>query len=128
MLRQIKYLDNYHIDAIEPEEDKDSLDDKLLEASIAREKTFILSKFAKFHNFSVDELLSWAKDALNAMPEEDDEDLLIKKKIKKPERKHKAFEKETFDVFDYENENELENEDSPDENTPKDIKKKMWRS
>lgn len=62
------------------------------------------------------------------MPSEDNEDNLLKKKIKKHERKYKAFEKETFDVFDYNDNDELENEEFPDDNTPKEVKARMWRS
>ncbi len=77
------------------------------------------------------EMITLASEATGNMPEEDDEDVMIKKKIKNHDRKSKAFEKETFDLFDYENETETElgNEDYSDtENTPKDIRKKMWRS
>lgn len=74
-------------------------------------------------------MVKWTHEAIELMPEEEDEDEIIKNKIKNHERKSKAFEKETFDVFDYNEDEELENEDNSDrENSQKDSKTKMWRS
>lgn len=50
------------------------------------------------------------------------------KRVKRHDRKNEAFEKETFEVFDYNNDTDLDNEEASDDNTPKDSKKKMWRS
>lgn len=128
MLRQVKYIDDDHVDAIEPEDTTIEKSDSFLEEINAmEEKIFVLSKFAKFQFLSVDDLQSWAEEALKWIHEEDDEGTLIKKKVKRHDRKNEAFEKETFEVFDY-NDDELENEELPDDSTPKDVKKKMWRS
>lgn len=49
MLRQVKYIDDIHVDAIEPQGERiDFLEDELLEQKVADEKRFILSKFTKF--------------------------------------------------------------------------------
>jgi hypothetical protein len=126
MLSQVKYIDDIHIDAIDPDDEPtDFLEDELLEHKIADEKRFILSKFTKFDIFSAKRLFDYAADALQLMPSEDNEENLLKKKVKRHERKNKAFEKETFDVFDYDYDDELDNEEGTDENTKKILNKKM---
>lgn len=125
----MKYIDNIHVDAIEAEEEEKFIEQDLIEARTVEEKVFILSKFAKFSILRYNDLISLANEAISSMPEEDAEDVLIKKKIKNHDRKSKAFEKETFDVFDYEDETELGNEEYTDiEQTPKDIKRKQART
>jgi predicted HicB family RNase H-like nuclease len=65
MLRQVKYIDDDHVDAIEPEDTTIEKSDSFLEEINAmEEKIFVLSKFAKFQFLSVDDLQSWAEEAL----------------------------------------------------------------
>lgn len=129
MLRQVKYIDDFHVNAIEPEPAKqDYLEEAMLEYKIADEKQFILSKFAKFDCLQLNEIFCLADEALQKLPQDEKDDGLVKKKVKRHERKYEAFEKETFEVFDYGNDDGSDIDDFPDENTPKDIKKKMWRS
>lgn len=82
IIRQVRYIDNIHVDAIEPEEDKQFVEHDFVEASVVEEKVFVLSKFAKFSILKFDDLIRLADEAIRAMPEEEDEDALIKKSIK----------------------------------------------
>lgn len=66
MLRQVKYIDDVHVDAIEPEEPLDKSGDTLIkECDILEERIYVLSKFAKFRCFSIDDLQHWADESLN---------------------------------------------------------------
>lgn len=52
--------------------------------------------------------------------------MIIKKQVRRPERKLEAFEKETFDIFEDFNDSEFESE--PEESKHTDTKKRMYRS
>lgn len=58
------------------------MEEDFVEASVVEEKVFVLSKFAKFSVLKFSDLIRLADEAIRAMPEEDDEDALIKKNIK----------------------------------------------
>jgi len=65
MLRQVKYVDDDHVDTIEPEDTTIEKSDSFLEEINAmEEKIFVLSKFAKFQFLNVDDLQLWAEEAL----------------------------------------------------------------
>jgi len=131
MLSQVKFIDDFNVEAIEP--DLVTCDRTPLmvdEYQIAEIKQFVLSKFTKFPCFKVQDLLEWADEALQLIHEEDDEQTLIIKKVKRHDRKSETFQKETFEVFDYEDDtDEIESDDNhEDRSEATDTKKHMWRS
>ena len=100
-LPNVKYIDETYRDAImaaEPEEIEST--DVISELDWIDELAYILPKFAGFSQFGLQELENMAKEALKQMGSEDDELMIIKKQVRRPERKNEAFEKETFDIFD----------------------------
>jgi hypothetical protein len=130
LLSQVKFIDDFYIDAIKPEDESiDRTNLNIYEYDVAEERQFILSKFAKFSCLKIDDLLEWTQEALDSIHEEDSEEMLIKKKVKRHDRKSEAFQKETFDVFDYnDRDDELENEEISDDASTKDTRKQMYRS
>lgn len=66
MLRQVKYIDDIHVEAIEPEDSTGHTADSVIkECDILEERIYVLSKFSKFRFFNVDDLQHWADEALN---------------------------------------------------------------
>ena len=129
ILPSLKYLDDIHIGAIEAEEEIKIIDTKPTKESfvVLDEKYFILSKFAKF-SIPVDELEMLGDEALDCIGEEDDEDTILKKQIKRHERKNEVFEKETFDLFDDWQDSELDYDSEADNSKFKETKQKMAKS
>ena len=129
MLKQIKYLDDLHVKAIEHEEPPYEIENLGKESlTVLEEKLFVLSKFSPFGCFKVDDLERWADEALDAMGEEDSEENILKKHVKRHDRKNEAFEKETFDLMEDYVDSDAENEIEQETNKTKDTKQKMWRS
>lgn len=67
-----------------------------------------------------------ADEALEQISKEDDELTIIKKQVRRPERKNEAFEKETFDIFEDYIDSDQEND--PEDSKQNDTKKRMYRS
>jgi hypothetical protein len=128
MLPQVTYIDDLHRNLIFPAPEVDELDeleDDSLKAF--EESSFIIQKFTGFSQFGLIELEKLAKEALDQMETEDDELMIIKKQVRRHERKNEAFEKETFDLFDDYIDTDIENE--PEESTNTDsVKKWMFKS
>ena len=128
LLPQLRFLDDLHIDAINKDEVvlpqfkfvKDTL-------TVIEEKFFILSKFSKF-SFKIDELENLADEALDWIGEEDNEEMIIKLQVKRHERKNEAFEKETFEMFDEEQDSLFDNDSYLDNSKLIDTKQRMFRS
>ena len=128
MLQNLKYLDDMHIGAIEEEKSNEIPIISSKESFIVLdEKYFVLSKFAKF-SISIDELELLADQALDWIGEEDDEDTILKKQVKRHERKNEAFEKETFDLFYDCQDSEFENDSEFDNPKLRESKQKMSKS
>ena len=76
LLPQVKFIDDFYVEAIRPEEEPaEAADLNILEYDIAEERQLILSKFAKFSCFKLDDLLAWAQEALESIHEEGDEEM-----------------------------------------------------
>lgn len=125
-LRHLKFIDDLHVGVISPFEVRPTSPDLKDNFSLAKEKNYVLSKFANFDFLKFEEINKLADDAIEMIDKEDSEEVIIMKQVKRHERKNEAFEKETFDIFDDWNESEPDSEQEDAKDT--DTKKRMWRS
>ena len=99
-LRHLKFIDDLHVGVISPFEVRPTSPDLKDNFSLAKEKNYVLSKFANFDFLKFEEINKLADDAIEMIDKEDSEEVIIMKQVKRHERKNEAFEKETFDIFD----------------------------
>lgn len=102
MLPRVTFIDGIHSEDIKPLIDEEEDEAESIDEHFGyQEKFFILSKFVKFdHILDIEECQKLANEAISHMAEEDDELMIIKNHVRRPERKNEAFEKETFDIFE----------------------------